>query len=372
MRIGIDARFLNESGVGRYLRNLIYNLRILDKSNEYLIFLLKRDLSDIKESGKFKKVEANFSWYGFAEQFKFPNLLKRHNIDLMHFPHFNIPIFYPGKFVVTIHDLIHQHYSMKRATTLNPFAFKIKQLGYSMVFKNALVKSCKILVPSNYVRKLLETEWGASSDKIVVTAEAVDEQLITMSQAVFESKSQTILNKFNIIKPFLFYVGNAHPHKNIEGLIAAFFNLKKEFPNLKLVLSGNDHFFWKRIKKEYSSPDIIYTGFISDEELVALYKHAEVFVLPSFEEGFGIPILEAMACSCPVTASDAASLPEVGGDAAVYFNPKDISDMSEKISNVLKSKYLRKELISKGTKRVKLFSWKELTRQTLEMYKTCV
>lgn len=371
MKIGIDARFFNESGVGRYLRNLIENLKILDKKGEYLIFLLPKDVNGFKNTKNFQKTEADFKWYGFAEQFKFPSLIKKNRIDLMHFPHFNAPLFYPGRFVVTIHDLIHQHHSMKRSTTLNPFAFKIKQIGYRKVFKNATQKAEKVLVPSKSVQQLLISEWRVEEEKIIITPEAVDDKIIKLSKVVLKSESQRILNKFNITKPFIFYVGNAHPHKNVEGFIAAFMKLKEKYSSLKLVLSGNDHFFWQRIKSEYQNPAILYTGFISDEELVALYKEAEVFVLPSFEEGFGIPMLEAMACCCPVAASNAASIPEVGGDAAIYFNPRNIDDMAEKISEILNKKDLRKELINKGQKRVKLFSFRKLAEQTLEVYKAC-
>lgn len=371
MKIGIDARFFNESGVGRYLRNLIENLKVLDRDNQYFVFLMPKDIDEFRSSKNFQKVEADFRWYGFAEQFKFPNLIKQYDVNLMHFPHFNAPLFYPGKFAVTIHDLIHQHHSMSRATTLNPFTFKIKQIGYRKVFKNAAQKAEKVLVPSKSVQQLLISEWRIEEEKIIITPEAVDDKIIKLSQAALKSESQRILNKFNITKPFIFYVGNAHPHKNVEGLIAAFMKLKEKYSSLKLVLSGNDHFFWQRIKSEYQNPAILYTGFISDEELVALYKGAEVFVLPSFEEGFGIPILEAMACCCPVAASNVASLPEVGGDAAIYFNPKNIDDMIEKILGILNKKHLRKELINKGQKRVKLFSWKKLAEQTLEVYKAC-
>lgn len=371
MKIGIDARFLNESGVGRYLRNLIENLKTLDKSNQYIIFLLPKDFNDFSKTSNFQKVEADFAWYGFAEQFKFPNLLKHHQIDLIHFPHFNVPIFYPGKFVVTIHDLIHQHHSMKRATTLNPFTFKIKQTGYRKVFKNAVTRSEKILTPSNYVLRLLTDEWNINAEKIIVTEEAVDDKILSLNRKMTIQKARKILKKFKIDPPFLFYVGNAHPHKNIEGLIRAFLKLKTNYSNLKLVLSGNNHFFWQRIISESQHKEIIYTGFITDEELVALYSRAEVFILPSFEEGFGIPMLEAMSCSCPVIASNSSSLPEVGGDAAVYFNPKNIDEITEKISLVLDDKSMRLKLIKKGLERFKKFSWKKMAEQTLEVYSEC-
>lgn len=369
MRIGIDARFYNESGVGRYLRNLIVSLQVLDQVNEYFIFLLPSDYKEFKTTANFKKVKADFRWYGVAEQIKLPKLLNNYKLDLVHFPHFNVPIFYKGKFIVTIHDLIHQHTQMKRSTTLNPIFFKIKQIGYTKVFQNAVSNSQKILVPSINVSNLLTKEWRVNSEKIVVTPEAVDDSLISISTQMSKEKSRQILKNLNIQDKYIFYVGNAHPHKNVEGLISAYLNLKKSHPDLKLCLAGYDHYFWRRIIKENKQLGIKYLGKINDDQLVALYKNAEMLVVPSYEEGFGLPLLEAMACGCPIVSSNAGSLPEVGGEAAVYFDPKNIEDMTVKMLEVLDSKSLKKELIEQGNKRYKQFSWKKLAEQTLESYR---
>lgn len=366
MRIVIDARMYNESGIGRYTRNLIEQLQKLDDKNEYFVLLLNKDFETLEFQKNFKKVLADFKWYGLAEQRKLPKILYQIEPDLVHFPHFNVPIFYKDKFVVTIHDLIHQHHQMKRSTALNPLIYKIKQFGYNKVFKNAISKSIKILVPSSYVRDLLINEWKLEKEKIVVTYEGVDDKILSLAKRV--GKVDLVKKKFNIKPPYIFYVGNAHPHKNVEGLIKAFLKLRKSYQYLQLVLSGNDHYFWQRIKKEYNHKDIIYTGFVSDEELVSLYKKAKVFVMPSFEEGFGIPLLEAFVCGTPVVSSNVASLPEISRDAAIYFNPKDTDDMVDKISKVLNSEKLRKDLIKKGQKRVKEFSWQELAKKTQEVY----
>lgn len=367
MRIGIDCRLWSESGVGRYIRNLVFHLQRIDSKNDYFIFLLKKDTGQ-KFSKNFIKVEADIGWYGIKEQIVFPRLLRVYKLDMMHFTHFNIPIFYSGKFIVTIHDLIHQHFQMRRATTLNPITYKIKQLGYKQIFRTAISKSEKILVPSNFVKDKLIDEWNVDEKKIAVTYEGVEGQLIAIATDCTQAKTNKVLQKFNIRAPYIFYVGNAHPHKNVEGLIAAFRQLKFKIKNLKLVLAGQDHYFWERIKRENNEPDIIYTGYISDEQLVALYKGAKAFVMPSFEEGFGIPTLEAMAFSCPIVSSNAGALKEVGADAAIYFDPNNIGDMVEKISQVLNNNSLRKSLIEKGKKRYKKFSWQKLAKETLEIY----
>lgn len=370
-RIVIDGRMFQESGIGRYIRNLVAQLQIVDKKNEYFVLHLKDSYEELVYHDNFHKVLADFHWYGVREQIRLPKLLDSLSPDLVHFPHFNIPIFYKGKFIVTIHDLIHQHFSMQRATTHGLIVYKLKQLGYMKVFKNAIEKLLFILVPSNFVKQQLAKEWKIDTEKIIVTPEAVDEKIISIVNKMSKTEAENILDKFNIKSPYLFYVGNAHPHKNLERLIKAFLILQRRYKNLGLVLSGHDHYFWQRFKKENKYQGIIYTGFVIDKELVALYKNALAFVMPSFEEGFGIPILEAFAFSCPVVSSNAGSLPEVGGDGCVYFDPKDTDDLVEKISMLLTNKRLREQLIGKGFKRYREFSWLNLTQKTLEVYLRC-
>lgn len=372
MRIVIDSRFYNvQAGIGRYIRNLISNLRKIDKENEYFILLLEKDYHIFKKNRNFKKELADFNWYGVAEQIKLPQILYKLRPDLVHLPHFNIPIMYMGKFVVTIHDLTHQYFAMRRATTHLPFVYFIKQKGYKWVFKKAIMNSLKIITPSNYVKNLIIKEYGVDRKKITVTYEGVDDKILSFASTIKKERIEKILKKFNIGSPFIFYVGNAHPHKNIEGLISAFLEIKKNFSNLILVLSGHDHYFWQRIKNKFKYKNIIFTGFITDEELVAFYKSASCFVMPSFEEGFGLPALEAMASLCPVVSSNSEALSEIGTDAVVYFNPNSLSDIVEKINLVLTDKSLRKKMVKIGQKRAQQFSWQKMAEQTLEVYSQC-
>lgn len=372
MRIGIDARLWSEAGVGRYIRNLVRELSKIDHENEYFLLLLKKNLGQALPKN-FRGVEADIKWYGAREQLELPNILNKLKLDLVHFPHFNIPIFYKGKFIVTIHDLIHQHHQMNRATTLNPLIYRIKHFAYNHAFKMSLKKSQKIITVSEFVKKQLIAEMKVPQEKISVTYEAAEESLIEISKKMTESEIKQVLAKFGIKPPFIFYVGNAHPHKNVERLIKAFLILRKKYQYLQLVLSGHDHYFWERLKKEFPiSNDVIFTGFVSDEELVALYKSCQAYVFPSLEEGFGIPLLEAMACSVPIASSNAGSLPEIGGDASIYFDPKNVEDMAEKIGEVLNNQKLRRELIDKGEKRFKEFSWKELAEETFDTYRSVI
>lgn len=368
MRLGFDARLINESGIGRYIRNLLDNLSKIDQKNEYFILLKKKDIDKFNFGGNFQKIEADFGWYSVSEQINLPKILSDLNLDLVHFPHFNVPVFYKSKFVVTIHDLIHQHFIMKRATTLDPLTYKIKQIGYNEVFRNAVKKSQKILVPSGFVKNQLLNEWKVDKEKIIVTYEGVDEKILTIKKRQSKSLQLKILEKIGVKKPYLFYVGNAHPHKNIEGLIQAFRKIKEDNKELNLVLVGGDHYFWKTIKQGFKDPGILYPGFVTDESLVTLFSHAEMFVMPSFEEGFGIPVLESFALSCPVVCSDIGALKEVGADACLYFNPRSIDDIAEKINEVLTDEKLKRRLIKAGEKRLKMFSWKKLAEETLKTY----
>lgn len=368
MRIGIDARLYQEKGLGRYIRNLILHLQKIDKKNEYYIFLLDKDIDKLDLNKNFHKVSANYRWYTLKEQLELPKILSKYNLDLLHAPHFNIPIFYKGRVVTTIHDLIHQHIDTKHASTHNYLFYKFKRFAYKKVFSKAVKDSLKVITVSEFVKHQLIDEWNVNKNKIIVTYEAVDEDIIDLSSKLNKLIQEKILNKFNIKSPYLFYIGNAHPHKNVESLIKAFLELRKRYQYLQLVLAGDDNFFWPRLKKKYQLKDIIYTGKVSDPEMVAIYKNSKAFVTASKEEGFGLPILEAMTCDTAVISSNKGSLPEIGGEAALYFDPENKDLMIEKIAEVLDNKKIRDSLIEKGKKRVKLFNWEKLAKETLKVY----
>lgn len=377
-RIVIDARLWSESGIGRYIRNLISSLQKIDKSNkqslrsndlEYFILLLKKDYDNLKfENKNFRKVEADFKWYGLSEQIELPGILKSLKPDLVHFPHFNMPLFYRGKFIVTIHDLIHHHFHMRRATTKDPFTYKIKTWGYKQIFNNAISKSSQIIVPSIFVKKQIIDEYQIPDNRIIVTPEAVEQSIIDAASKNHQDILEKLKQKYQIKGQYLYYVGNAHPHKNLQVLIKVFQKIRKKYPDYQLVLSGPNHHFWQQIRKEKDFDNVIFTDFVSDKEMVAFYQNAIAFIMPSLEEGFGIPVLEAMACSCPVISSNAASLPEVGGEAVLYFDPKNEEDMLQKIQQVLSDERLRKELIQKGNRKFKDFSWEKLAKKTWDIY----
>jgi glycosyltransferase involved in cell wall biosynthesis len=366
MKIGIDIRLYGESGNGRYLRNLLKNLYEIDSENSYVLFCLKKDLEEVTRlyGVRWKIVVADFYWYTFKEQFVLPFLLYRENLDLAHFPHFNIPLLYFKPFVVTIHDLTHFTFAMERASTHSVVTYRIKHAAYSLAFWWAVTFSRKIFAVSEYVKQDIIKKFGTNEEKIMVTYEAADSLLANDSGVSQEAIS--------VKGDYFLYVGNAHPHKNIEFLIRSFQELRKKRHDIYLVLVGKESYFWERIAewmtKEKLDEKVLYLGFVSDSQLNYLYKNAIAYVMPSLSEGFGLPILEAMQHDCPVISSDATCLAEIGGVAALYFDPKNIQSCVDSMELVLSDPAKRDELRSKGRVQVNKFSWKKMAEQTKQSY----
>lgn len=371
MRIGIDARLYNESGNGRYLRNLLLQLRLSDHDNSYVVFCLKKDYEAIKlvlSSDRWKIVVADFKWYTFAEQVKLPLLLYKEKLDLVHFPHFNVPILYLKRFVVTIHDLTHFTFAMKRATTHSWFTYRVKHQIYSFVFWYAVTWSQRVFTVSHYVKNEILRKFNCGPEKIIVTYEASEKPI-----PVTDLEINKILKKLHISGPFFLYVGNAHPHKNLEFLLHSFAELRKTLPGAELVLVGKESYFWSQLlekgRRERLLDNVFYLGFLPDIELAALYSQAVSFVFPSLSEGFGLPVLESMAYGCPVICAERTSLPEVAGDAAVYIDPLNQDSFVRAMHMLYSSSDIRKERIQLGYSQVKKFSWEEMAKKTLTEYK---
>lgn len=362
MRVGIDVRLWNETGVGRYIRNLTLKLQNIDTRNEYFILARKDDIANIKSqisNNRWEIIAADIQWHSLREQYELPKILNKLNLDIVHFPYFSVPIFYRKPFIVTIHDLIMKNFATGKASILPKGLYKIKRAGYHLVVNNAVKSSRKIIVPLNTVKKDLIRSFNIPEDKIVVTNEGVDDKVL------YEPKKNQSKNEHG--KYFL-YIGNAYPHKNLERLIGAFAIFKKkETSDVKLLLVGKDDFFYKRLKKKIDDPSIIFLHNISDEKLAVLYHNAISFISASLMEGFGLPVIEAMSNKCLVLLSDIPSFREVCQDAAVYFNPYDTSDIADKFRLAFGS-FDKTKFIQKGKIRAKDFSWEKMARETLQVY----
>ncbi|MDA3839782.1 MAG: glycosyltransferase family 1 protein [Patescibacteria group bacterium] len=374
-RIGIDARFYGPvgKGLGRYTQEVVDNLLNIDGYNEYVIFLCKENFDSFKTNNpRARKVLADVRWYTMLEQILMPYYIWREKIDLMHFHHFNVPLFCPTKFVVTIHDLILIKFPSLRATKLSPLLYKIKNKAYRLSLDLAIKKSKKIIAVSEFTKKDILENFSIDSDKVIVTLEGVSQRLIEGESAP-ENIIKT-LDKYKIEKPYLLYVGNAYPHKNLEWLMDVYY---RELGDLKidLVLVGKEDYFFKRLKEiklknEPNGSDgkkTIFPGYVPDDELQYLFQGAMAYVFPSKYEGFGIPPLEAMANDCPVISSNAASMPEVLGDAVKYFNPENREELVELIKIIFNNPAIREGLVEKGREQIKKYSWVSCAEETKEV-----
>ncbi len=372
MRIGIDARLWNETGVGRYIRNLVWQLQTIDKKNEYVLFVKegfkKQELgSNVKN---FRVVETTIHWHSLTEQLKFPQLLYKEHLDLMHFPYFSVPILYNRPFVITIHDLIINHFPTGKASTLPYPIYYLKQVGYTFIINQAAKKAQKVITVSDATKKEIVQHLHIPEDRIVVTYEGV-------ASSSLRAKGEGLpLSFVSRNDEYFLYVGNAYPHKNLERLIDAFALLRGEYPDVKLLLVGKRNYFYEglieKVKSMHLESTIIFTGEIDDQELFSLYHHAEAFISPSLMEGFGLPGLEAMKSGCLVLASDIPVFKEIYGDAAVYFNPLAVDSMHATIRKVLKNKKEFEKQKQQGLQQVKTFSWKKMANETVRIYESSV
>lgn len=373
MRIGIDARFFGpkNKGLGRYTEKLLAGLEEVDEDSglEYYVFLSKEGafLYNPKNKNKFKKIIVDCPWYSWKEQLVFPFILNKYKLDLVHFCHFNVPIFYRKKFVVTIHDLILINYPTEKNTTLNKLYYKFKLLAYKNVIKSATKRARTVIAVSDFTKKDILRNFRIRDDKVLVVKEG-----FSLDKGNLNKNIKHNYQKNKIKTRYILYVGNAYPHKNLERLCLVFKRIKKDFPDLKLVLVGKEDYFYQRIQefiKKNKICGIMILKDINDRELCLLYKGAEFFVFPSLYEGFGLPPLEALSFSTPVISSDRASMKEVLGEVALYFNPEDLDEMEMAIRRGLDSKDFLNSKMKFAPAQLKKFSWKKMAEEILKLYK---
>ena len=370
MKVAIDARMYgNEecTGIGTYIKNLTDNLFQIDSENEYILFLREPAFSWFTPPNeRVKKVKVTPRWYTCQEQFLLPIQFMKEKFSFIHYPHFNSPILFSKKSICTIHDLTPLSFPGHKMNSV------VRRLGYRAVFRSTILKSDKIIAVSEATKQDIIKHFNVNPDKVVVTHEGVDERFKIIEKRDIISQVKT---KFNIDQPFIFYVGVWRDHKNITGLVEAFNLLKKQhtLPH-KLVLGGRADLHDTKVREKINaSPfknDIITTDYISDQDLPLLYNCADVFVLPSFIEGFGLIAIEAQACGCPVVSSNTSSLPEILGDSALFFNPYNSEEIAEQIYSVLSNDTIKQELIKKGLENVRRFNWKKCAEQTLVVYQS--
>jgi glycosyltransferase involved in cell wall biosynthesis len=357
--IVIDARN-RRSSTGRYTNQLVEHLQALDRVNRYTVLVQPDDAWSLSGEN-FTTVTCRFKQFSFnpLDQITFSWQLYRLKPDLVHFTMTQQPMFYFGRVITTTHDLTMFEYA--RAGRLPGWIHAIRMVAYRFLVWWSHRKSKRIIVPTNYVAEDVAKFHPFTKDKLVVTYEASEHLSKTAAEPLPGAR-----------KPFIFHTGSTFPHKNVQRLVEAFALAKKQVPDLHLVLSGKKEYYFDQLEEwAKSSPvydSILFPGFVTDAQMGWLFQNTECYVLPSLSEGFGIPGLEAMAQGAPLVSSNATCLPEVYGNAAVYFDPLDIDNMAAKIVQVVGNKQLQKELVEKGKKQVKKYSWSKMAKETLAVY----
>jgi glycosyltransferase involved in cell wall biosynthesis len=362
-----DARMINNSGIGVYIRQYIQFILI---QSTFKVTLLGREDELTNYFGRFKNwrhINADFPIYSVTEQFRLPLLIPV--CDVFWSPHYNIPLLpiRAHRHLVTIPDVYHLAYydTLSRAQKL-----------YARIVINAAVrKADKITTISHYSKQEIQRFTGAADPKIEVLYLGVDNN-------VFHSIDDTIDRErvkaqYALPDQYILFVGNVKPNKNLRMLVEGFAKLLIDSPDLTLLITGKQEGFitgdpalFDRIQSDKTlASRIIFTGFVDAKDLPVLYSLAHLFAFPSIYEGFGFPPLEAMACGCPVVASNAASIPEICGDAAWYVDPFDSEDIARRLREVTMDGALRKKLISAGYRQCLRYDWNKSSERFVEVIK---
>ncbi len=351
MRIGIDDRANKYSGIGVYTAKLMQMLQ-----QQSLEIYGYRDNIYAKRVGGLAKY-VNFIRRIIKEQFILPYWCRKNKLAVYHaMRNFGVPIFGNVPMVVTIHDVIPHIFPKQYSANI------LERCYYELALRIAIWRAQRILTVSQFSKQELMRCYGVAADKIVVTPIAASEAFSVLPAAAL----QAVRERYALPARFILTIGGSEWRKNVERLLRV--HQKHFSDNYQLVVIGGPWRGYDLAAKYKEIHSIRFLANLPEEDLVAIYNLADLFVFPSLYEGFGIPLLEAMACGTPVVTANAASMPEVGGSAALYFDPLDEDDMAARIKQVLDDEALRKQLVSAGRKRVQQFSWQSCAQATLAVY----
>ncbi len=382
MRIGIDCRTIlnpeKDDLVGRthYTYQLVKHLISLPnkEKNEYILFFDKEIAQ--KNITKFSKPWVKIKYFPFRQYKNFLPIayshflvsasLEKEKLDVWHSPIPYLPLSYKNPSVITVHDLT--IYKFPKLFPQGQF------LNTKLEIPNALKKAKKIIAVSQSIKQDLKKIFNIPEHKIKVIYNGINKELFQKSP---ELEIEKIKNRYSIKKDYILFLGTLEPRKNIETLIEAYELFQKNSTiKYQLVIAGKEGWDAQKIYKKASHSsyknEIIFTGYINPENLNALFSEAKVFVFPSLHEGFGMPVIEAMAKKIPVITSNIESLPEITAGSAILINPNKKEEISEALEIVLNNKELKIKLIEQGIKKAKEFCWEKCAKETLEVYKEVI
>ncbi|MDQ7814484.1 MAG: glycosyltransferase family 1 protein [Patescibacteria group bacterium] len=372
MKIAIDARMMgagNTRGIGRYIEELVRAMLDLGTDDEFVLLVRQSD-HPFARHPRVSTVLAPVSWYGFAEQLKMPGILERTGADVVHVPHWNVPLLYRGPLVVTVHDLLLRHYPSSAKTSTRSWPIRLmKRILYRAVVGHAVRAAKKILIPTEFTRHDVESFYPGAKGKSVMTGEGMPKPVSGSSYPVSSTGRAT---SYQIPDTsYLLYVGSAYPHKGLDDLLSVWPEIRRRHAMLRLIIAGEMDIFMQRMKASHAAQGgVDYLGKVSDDSLERLYGNAIALVFPSHFEGFGLPPLEALAHGCPVISSDAASLPEVLGKHGIeFFHVGDGNGILLAVEKVLSDRKKAREAAASAAHELQQrHDWRKAAKLTLEAY----
>ncbi|MBM3130287.1 MAG: glycosyltransferase family 4 protein [Chloroflexi bacterium] len=365
MRIGIDATALPPQpfGAANYIINLAQALLRIDTTNDYSIFAkpLHAPLFDAARAQIVRTAPASPFARVAWEQIVLPFLARQQRLDVLHSPHYTMPLVKSVRAVVTFHDLTF-------------FLYPQMHLLYKRVFFRTMLplsarRADALIAISHSTRADILRVLRTPLERVTTIPYGIAPhfQPITDAQA-----RDAFCKQHNLPRPFILYVGNLEPRKNLPTLVRAFAQLVRAGLPHTLVLAGSRGWhaapIFATIRELDLSSRVVFTGYVPQSDLPMLYSAADLFVYPSLYEGFGLPVLEAMACGVPVITSNISSMPEVAGDAGILVDPNDAPALADAMSNLLTDSSLRATLAAKGLARARMFSWERTAQATLDVY----
>jgi glycosyltransferase involved in cell wall biosynthesis len=364
LKIGIDAHAAERDGTGNctYIRGVLSGLFNLNDQNEYVLYIMDKShpfYDMFKQKGNFQLHVLRPEHPLVRIPFSLAHRTFLDGIDILHVQYI-APPFHKGKLITTIHDLGFFHFQ----ESFSPF----ERIRSSILIPRNARRAAKIITGSQFSKTDIINKLKVSDSKIEITPYG---NPIGLSQS--PDNGIDIKKKYGIKKEFIFSLGRLNMRKNLKNLISAYTELRqKENLDLNLVIAGKKDYLSEEtlmeVKKSGYDNEIIMTGYIPQEELPLFYQTAEIFVYPSFFEGFGLPPLEAMAWGCPVITSNVSSLPEVVGDAALLIDPYQTREIKDAMKRVLSDSGLKHRLQEAGKQRAKMFTWEKTAKKTLKIY----
>ncbi len=375
MRIGFDIRpFLREeTGVGVYFRNLLFSLAKVDKTNEY--FLFSSSLKDRFDPKKIPPLEKkhfrefsypvkmiNFFWQGLG----WPPLdfFFKKKLDLTHSP-IPLPLPTKGKKIVTVYDIFFLDFP--------ELADKEARRSFAQRMKSAMERADGIVTISRFTARQIMERFGTERERIKIVYPGIDR---SFWENVEQKRLEQTKAAYDLPSDFLLFVGASEQRKNLLNLLEALTIIHARYRKIALLLIGPKGRDFKNVRAKIQELElsswVMMVGYTNDKELKNFYWLSSAFIYPSLWEGFGIPLLEAMACGIPVVTSQTSALPETGGEAVVYCDPKDPEDIAEKAIRVLEDNSLREKLISAGKRRIQSFGWENAAYEALRFYESVV